>query len=304
MRSLAYASATLTVPLSGTAPESIGGKVYRDMTAIAGLRAVHESTIVFREDGRFVVLKSAAVNFVSHAFASGRVLLSDPGRDGSYIYRRTGDATGAAELRYDDGRSGELEWIFTSPSGGYSGPSERSPDRTFVLEEADAPAAMPASNISTRSRVAPGFPLHVGFVVPGLPRPDSGRKINQAGAANAREVLIRAVGPSLAPLGVGKAWADPDFALFRGGVAYQPGQYRYADWSTVPAAKTGIPGPNPGGVAAFRKIFGYVGAFPLLEGSKDAAAVVRLPPGAYTIVAEPRTGDPGGEVVIEVYFLP
>ena len=34
------------------------------------------------------------------------------------------------------------------------------------------------------------------------------------------------------------------------------------------------------------------------------AAVVRLPPGAYTIVCNAPAGDPGGDVLIEVYFLP
>lgn len=45
-----------------------------------------------------------------------------------------------------------------------------------------------------------------------------------------------------------------------------------------------------------------VGAFPLAEGSKDAAAVVTLPPGNYTIVTEGTDNDTG-IVLLEAYEL-
>jgi len=41
-----------------------------------------------------------------------------------------------------------------------------------------------------------------------------------------------------------------------------------------------------------------------LAGSKDAADVVRLAPGIYTVVASAGAGDAGGEALIEVYTLP
>jgi hypothetical protein len=135
-----------------------------------------------------------------------------------------------------------------------------------------------------RGQVSPGHPLIVGLVIPGTQE---------------REVLIRAVGPSLAPFGVSGVWADPDFQFFQGGVHVKPKEAHYGDWSVQPSS-----GGLPSAVAGFQKIFAYLGAFPLLAGSKDAADVVRLAPGIYTIVASTGAGDAGGEALLEVYPLP
>jgi hypothetical protein len=294
----------VTAQLPGAAPDTIAGKVYRDSIAIVSLRGASESTLLFQTDGRFVSLKGAGVNFVGQGFAGGKLLLGEPRPDGAYKYRRTGDSTGTVELQFDDGASRRIDLNFTSISEGYLGLSAASPDGTFLLSDLAAIQSAPARNLSMRGRVGPGQPLVVGFVIPGSRRADTGLLSVQSGVANERDILIRAVGPSLAPLGVSSSWADPDFRIYQGAGQVSPMQYHYPDWSVVPATTTGEPGPNPGGVAGFRKIFGYVGAFPLLDGSKDAASVVRLAPGAYTIVAEPGTSDPGGEVLIEVYFLP
>jgi hypothetical protein len=99
----------------------------------------------------------------------------------------------------------------------------------------------------------------------------------------------------LSKLGVTGVWSDPDFGIFQDGAAVQSGDFHYSDWSKEPV---GDPAP------AFSRLFSYVGAFPLLDNSKDAAEVARLEPGAYTIVASPASGDPGGEVLLELYFLP
>ena len=151
----------------------------------------------------------------------------------------------------------------------------------------------------------------VGFVVPGTPVPEYSDHVTSP-HANQRDVLIRAVGPSLVAFGVANVCADPDFALHRSdGPTYlgpfSPFQFHYPDWSSIErpgAAGPRTRTPNPAGMAAFKKIFAQVGAFPLLDDSKDAADVVRLAPGAYTVVASAGPGDPGGEVLVEVYFLP
>src|ERR1017187_6859574 len=78
----------LPATMWGSAPESIGGKVYRDTTAITGLRFIGERTIVFRSDGRFVFLKVAGLEILSESTKTGgRVLLRNPPSDGSYVFR-------------------------------------------------------------------------------------------------------------------------------------------------------------------------------------------------------------------------
>ena len=61
---------------------------------------------------------------------------------------------------------------------------------------------------------------------------------------------------------------------------------------------------EPAASAADGDRFASVGAFPLPEGSKDAAVIIRLQPGSY--VAQASAVDPteSGQVLIEVYILP
>jgi rhamnogalacturonan endolyase len=98
----------------------------------------------------------------------------------------------------------------------------------------------------------------------------------------ARTFVIRVVGPSLAQYGVSHPLADPQLAVYRD-------QNRIAandDW-----------GRDSGANAAS---FATVGAFPLPEGSKDAAIVLNLLPGAYAVHASSATGETG-TALIEVY---
>jgi hypothetical protein len=46
-----------------------------------------------------------------------------------------------------------------------------------------------------------------------------------------------------------------------------------------------------------------VGAFPLVQGGKDAAVLVTLPTGNYTVQVE-RKGSAAGDALIEVYAAP
>jgi hypothetical protein len=107
------------------------------------------------------------------------------------------------------------------------------------------------------------------------------------------------VGPSIAQFGVTNTWADPDIQLYQGSSLADVAQVHYSDWIVSPEGGM-LTSPVPG----FQRLLAQTGAFPLLEGSKDAAAVFRLSPGNYTVVANPSAGDAGGEVLIEVYFLP
>ncbi len=126
-------------------------------------------------------------------------------------------------------------------------------------------------NISTRGIATAQDKLIAGFVVTELHR----------------RVLVRAIGPTLGAFGLSGAMADPFFSIRKGGTPI----YFNGNWSTrFDAAET-------------INAAAQVGAFALPLGSKDAAMVVELEPGAYTVQVEPETGA-GGHVLVEVYALP
>lgn len=122
-------------------------------------------------------------------------------------------------------------------------------------------------NISTRATVQPnGAVAYPGFVIGG----------NQS-----QTVIIRAVGPGLAPFGVTAA-ADPTIEL------YNAANVKIAeadDWTGTQAAT----------------LANQVGAFPLTSGSKDTVLLATLAPGQYSAIVRAKTGTTGGEVLIEVY---
>lgn len=127
-------------------------------------------------------------------------------------------------------------------------------------------------NASTRGYVGPGERAMVtGFIITG------------AGKVN---LLIRAVGPTLRGFGVEDAVDDPRFDLFQKDQLLTGND----NWdSSANAAET---------AAASAK---YTG-FKLAAGSKDAAMVVHLPEGGYTVVT--TGGAQTGAVLIELYVLP
>jgi len=121
------------------------------------------------------------------------------------------------------------------------------------------------TNISTRVALggAAGGPIP-GFVLAGT---------------GTRPMLARAVGPTLAAFGVGGALADPRLSLMSGTTTVATNDnWDASDAATMAAA----------------------GAFALAAGSKDAALVASLAPGAYTV---PVTATDGGSGVtlLEVY---
>ncbi|MBI5689039.1 MAG: PKD domain-containing protein [Verrucomicrobia bacterium] len=106
------------------------------------------------------------------------------------------------------------------------------------------------------------------------------------GGSSARNVLIRAVGPTLgaAPFGVADVVADPQLALFSG-----QNQVSAND--------------NWGGTAALSAAFAQVGAFALPPGSRDAALLVTLQPGSYTVQVS-GVGGATGVALVEIYEVP
>ena len=142
---------------------------------------------------------------------------------------------------------------------GVSGPVGGS-DRAFV-------------NVSTRGRIVNADePVIVGFVI---------------GGTTSRNVLARAVGPTLAAFGVTDAVARPVLTLYRANTVVASNE----DWTTTDTAR-------------LKTAFERVGAFALLGGaSPDSALLVTLPPGAYTLQAT-GAGGTNGTVLVEAYEVP
>ena len=129
-------------------------------------------------------------------------------------------------------------------------------------------------NLSARGRVGTGEDLIVGGFVIG-------------GEAPIR-VLIRGVGPSLADHGVANPLVNPKLVLFN-------------------AAGEAIGNNDTWGDAAnadaLREAAAAVGAFPLREGSNDAAMLVTLDPGVYTAQVTSADGSLG-VALQEIYEVP
>lgn len=127
-------------------------------------------------------------------------------------------------------------------------------------------------NLSTRGQVGSGGNVLItGFIV---------------GGTTPKQVLIRAVGPSLTPppFGISGAIADPQLQVFNGAGAIIPGASN-DNWNAADAAAMNA-----------------VGAFALPAGSKDAALIVTLAPGLYTTQVS-GVGGTTGVALIEFYDL-
>lgn len=99
-----------------------------------------------------------------------------------------------------------------------------------------------------------------------------------------KTVLIRAVGPSLAQQGVSGVLVDPGLRLFRGNEEID----RNNDW---------------GGTAWLKKAFAEVGLGGFeSDSSRDAALLVSLEPGVYTVHVSGADGGTG-VALVEVYAV-
>lgn len=141
-----------------------------------------------------------------------------------------------------------------------------------VLVEAydtGAPSTARLVNVSARNRVGTGDDILIaGFNISGT---------------GTKPLLIRAVGPGLAVLGVQGTLADPKLEIF--------------DGKNVKVVE------NDSWNASLAPVFTSVGAFGLPNGSRDAALVVSLSPGSYTAQVS-GVGGLTGDAIIELYELP
>jgi hypothetical protein len=112
-----------------------------------------------------------------------------------------------------------------------------------------------------------------------------------------KTLLIRGVGPSLAPYGVTGLLADPVLNIYdsSGNLVATNN-----DWGTPVAVNAS---QTPATAATLTSTAIQVGAFPLIAGSKDAALIVTLPPGAYTAQVSGNGGATGAGMA-EVYEIP
>jgi len=124
-------------------------------------------------------------------------------------------------------------------------------------------------NVATRGTVVPSDPLIGGFVISGTSQ---------------KNVLIRAVGPTLSAFGVTAALADPVLTVF--------------DSRNVIVATNSSWGTNANVTALVSATLRS--AFPLPAGSRDAALYLTLAPGSYTAIVR-SASNATGTVLFEAY---
>ena len=141
-----------------------------------------------------------------------------------------------------------------------------------IRSETTAGSSMRFANISTRAFVGKGSNVAIaGFVI--------------SGSAGTKQVLLRAIGPTLSQFSVVGALAQPVLTLFDSSgtlIATNTG------WST---------NANASQISA---VFIAVGAFALPDDSADSALLLSLAPGSYTAEVSGLNGT-SGTALIEVY---
>lgn len=191
---------------------------------------------------------------------------------------QTSAAVGAFVLPPNSKDAAALAALSVTGSGGYTvgitpaGTATGGIALAEIYDADDLNAATRLINVSTLGAVTADG-LTPGFVI---------------GGSTPKLLLIRAVGPTLTTFNVSGALADPTLTVFPLGKAFAVATNN--DWSD------GGRGP------ALEAAFTSAAAFALQPGSKDAAVLVRLPPGAYTAVAT-GVGGTTGRALVEVYDL-
>jgi uncharacterized protein (DUF1800 family) len=138
-----------------------------------------------------------------------------------------------------------------------------------VLTATAEPGEERLLNLSSRGWVGGGSEVFVaGFVI---------------GPGEAKQVLIRGIGPTLAEYGVAGVLADPELRLYD--------------------ANNQLVATNDNWAAEASSSFGTVGAFALPVGSQDAAMVMTLAPGVYSVHASGLGVGASGQGMIEIYDL-
>lgn len=103
--------------------------------------------------------------------------------------------------------------------------------------------------------------------------------------STSKQVLIRGIGPTLAAYGVTGVLANPAISLYKGTTLFANNDNGSADAAATPEIIA---------------VSARVGAFALVAGSNDAALLITLQPGAYTVQVS-GVGGESGVALVEVY---
>jgi CotH protein/lamin tail-like protein len=129
-------------------------------------------------------------------------------------------------------------------------------------------------NLSTRAHVHTGAGMLIGgFVVQG---------------SAYKRMLIRAVGPTLTTFGVNNVLADPVLTVYSGQTVVASND----NWAALPSDAATITAATT-----------TLGAFAMPTDSKDAALLITLAPGAYTVEVAGKNGGEG-VALLEIYEVP
>ncbi len=198
---------------------------------------------------------------------------------GSTAMRQMFSAVGAFDL--SDG-SGDAALVVDAPAGVYTVmAADEQPGRTGisiveVYDAANSGDTARLTNLSTRGFLGTGnHAMIAGFVIEDGPV----------------TLLLRTVGPGLAPLGVNAPAVNPRMDLMRRVDGADELVASNDDWGSNPDA------------AHTAQVSQQVSAFALTEGSRDAAMVVTLPPGIYTVISQ-GVGATTGIALVEMYVVP
>jgi uncharacterized repeat protein (TIGR03806 family) len=182
--------------------------------------------------------------------------------------------------------SADSALLITLSPGAYTAQTSGANNTTGVAlveiyddEVGSRPGSVPPNgrliNTAVRAQVGTG----ANVLIPGL--------VVSEGAP--KTVLIRGVGPTIgaAPFNVPGTLAQPVLTLFAGTEAFVTN----AGWN------------NATNAAEIRTTAARVGAFALVEGSRDSAMLVSLSPGPYTVQLSGANGT-SGVALVEVYEVP
>jgi hypothetical protein len=250
--------------LAANAPNVLADVIYHEHSR--GVYDPGDEDTALRANGTaFSYLRLLAARFTTP---------TEPGGEGSFTYTRTGPVTAELSITDQAGNRVTRTLTFLSDESGTWVPGKISEasgvEQTFSLRPLYPD--FPLVNSSSRTSIGPDRRSIFGFVV----------------SRGVRQVLVRVVGPGLQAFGVSPVANAPVLEVFSAGgvqLATDNGWDRNAA-DRIPLAP----------------IFKLVGAFPLTPGSGDAALLLTLTPGAYTVHAS--TAGSAGEVLTEIYLLP
>jgi uncharacterized delta-60 repeat protein len=269
---------------------SVRARVTTSNPLIVGfaIRGTSSRTVLLRGVGRglatFGVTDTMIAPVLDLYDAKGNQLLEGAGVSGSALSKAF-TMTGAFPLVAGNADSAVL---ITLAPGSYtvqvSDGSTISAGGVALLEIYDVTGGADSrlTNVSSRASVASGSgALISGFVVSG---------------SGSEHVLVRGVGPALTKFGVSGVLVDPSLTIND-----TAGRVIGTNDNWWTSSDPIIPGLD---VAALNSsAAASVGAFALDPGSKDAARVVSLPAGAYTVQVS-GAGGSAGAAVVEAYELP